>query len=238
LPQFAVTKTQHFNNEFNIKDRIPTYSKIIANTITKLVDKNKNPHLIIFPNVLPKQILQSLPNYVNNIPQKMKVSLKGATKTFALGYYLDRTGILSASPINNTFIGKAIIALLQPIAKIISKIVQKYDNNFYNFITNNVPQQYLLFGICSAFYCNLLPPSLTHRDEKDEKWCFIFPFGSLKKTGLHLPYCNAFVEMNETDFVMLNSKYIWHAADGNVPINETRYSGVLTIHSGLIKKFI
>jgi hypothetical protein len=37
---------------------------------------------------------------------------------------------------------------------------------------------------------------------------------------------------------MLNSKYIWHAADINVPINETRYSGVLTIYSGLIKKFI
>ena len=113
----------------------------------------------------------------------MKLSSKGAAKTFALGYYLDQIGTLSKSKINNTQVGKQIIILLQPIAQIIQQIIKIIDINYYNRIIR-VPKKYILFKLLTAFYCNLLPPGIPHRDEKDEKWCFIFPFGSLQSTGI------------------------------------------------------
>ena len=44
--------------------------------------------------------------------------------------------------------------------------------------------------------------------------------------------------MNICDLIMLESKYMWHAADTFIPENETRFSGVLTTHSGFINKFL
>lgn len=42
--------------------------------------------------------------------------------------------------------------------------------------------------------------------------------------------------MNICDLFMLQSKYIWHAADTEVFQGYTRYSGVLTTHSAFVTK--
>jgi len=167
----------------------------------------------------------------------MVITHKEATKTFLLGHYLDWADNISASKLNKSLIGKIIISTLQPIVKIIENIIIATDTEYLDYV-KHLPQILRKFILLSAFYANLVSPNNIHRDKKDAKWCFIFPFGSCTRTGLHLPYCNAYITMNVTDLIMLNSRNIWHAAEQYTPPRKTRFSGILTAHSGLINKFI
>lgn len=137
-----------------------------------ITDQNNIIIAHLYKNILPLSILQQLEQIVPQVPNNMKLNNKG-TDIFPLGYYLDRVGKISNSKLNNTSIGKQIITLLQPISKVISSIILNNDNNFYQY-TKKIPSKYRLFGLLTAFYCNLQPPEEIHRDEKDAKWCFIF----------------------------------------------------------------
>lgn len=168
----------------------------------------------------------------------MKLSSKGAMNTFGLGYHLDRIGRLSAIPFNKSPLGQQIIQLVQPITHIITTLLKQLDNEFYTLLKTTIPSKYRLFGMLTAFFCNLTSPSNTHRDLRDAKWCFIFNFGNMTTTKLELPYCNAALLYSIGDLIMLKSKDVWHSGDKNVPPNVFRGSGVFTTHTGVINKFI
>lgn len=237
IKQLQVTKIQHLFYELHGIPNLPKKIIIQPPHDTMLIDQNNEVLAYIYRNILPNNSLDILTQLAPQVTNLMQIPHKAADKTFVLGHYLSRNGTICQSTNNTTPIGQQIISALQSISSITEQLILLHDRKFYSF-TQNLPSQYRLFNLLSVFYCNLIPPANVHRDEKDAKWCFIFPFGTLPQTGLNLYYCNTYITLNVTDIVMLKSRKVWHVAEQTVPTNYTRYSGVLTTSSGLIKKFM
>lgn len=234
--QLSVTKLQHKARLF-----LPIFPATnmrvieIKNSI-RLLNNATDVYAMCFENVFLRHDLDNLTQLSLAMKhQPMKISLKGAKDTYALGQYLDRVGTLSTSPNNKLSLGIQIIKQLQPIAKIIKHVAIQVIPAYVQTVLQ-VPKKFRKFKMFHAFYGNRQAPSEIHRDEKDLQYCAIFPFGTLETTYIYLPYCNIKIKMKIGDLIILNSKYCWHAGDIDCPEGFLRYSGVFVNHTAFVNK--
>ena len=160
---------------------------------------------------------------------------RGAEEYFKFGHYLERggKGRILQSVISQTEIGKEFLSINNNIWKILTDIAQTMDPEYAKNI-KQIPEQYRTIGIFSMFVSNIKPPTKVHRDCKDYRWCLIFLYGK-HCNGLYLHYLNTYIVLQLGDVLMLDSKRIWHQADKSNMVD--RYSGIVTTHAGLCKRF-
>ena len=195
-------------------------------------------------NVFPQSLLRNLTQLFQLIDVKTflcndKINSKGVKATFPLGHYLDRAGNIIHSKFNSTPLGNKIFEALQPLANILASVIIQMDPDYAN-ILQEIPSSYRTFGkLLSVFYGNIFPPENTHKDRRDYKWCYIFPFGTVQQTGVHLEYLNTYAHLNIGDVLKLKSCHVWHRADCIYDTNlQSRFSGVFTSHTGFINRCV
>ena len=203
------------------------------------------PVAYTFPAAIPSTLLQELYNDVKiisstitNCKKKVEDS-RGTVKTFILGHYLERggTGNIHQSAFSKTELGQTILNKYKALWRIISEIARDVDTEFYTTLVHSIPDEYRMIGALSLFVCNLAPPKLVHKDVKDWKWCFVFIFGNVQQSGVLLYYMNTYVQMQVGDVLVLRSDMVWHQADQSIVEDVDRFSGVITTHGGLLKRF-
>lgn len=130
----------------------------------KIYDQDNEIIAVIIRNKIPIANLTTLTTLVPLITKFMKSSQENK-KTFALGTYLERTGKIVQSKLNNIANGQKIINTIMPISDLLSSILQQEDNTFYQLIINNIPPEHRLFTIFPVFYCNVTTSSdYVHKD--------------------------------------------------------------------------
>ena len=170
IRQLKVTKSEHQRSLYNPA----ILPKIIINGDYNTIYDDDNEKIVrIFYNILPRLPLDQLTTLLPQLNIKNhKPNAKGATKTFAVGHYIKRSGrgkLIHESETLTIDQKTQLIEILQPILYILAQILQEEDPEFYQAL-QKIPTQYRTLHIFSVFYCNLLPPPNSHKDIKDKKW--------------------------------------------------------------------
>jgi hypothetical protein len=212
-------------------------------TTTKTITNNLGePVGFILHNQLPIHILHNLATDIQQIQHpivQLQVDSQGTQQTLKLGHYLERggQGRILQSKFHLTETGQQLQKKYTHLWNFISLIARSYDPSYFETL-EQIPEDFRTLGIFSLFICNLIAPSDIHRDCKDYKWCFLFLFGNFEESGIYLYYLNLYVKLQPGDLFILNSHDIWHKADTYVQKNNTRFSGILTTHNGLLQRFV
>jgi hypothetical protein len=169
-----------------------------------------------------------------------KPDSRGTIDAIKLGHYLERggEGSICKSALHQSKQGKRMVSAHSALWKTVSSAAQMVDPIYYATLIDNIPNNVRTMEAFSLFVGHRKAPKLVHKDCKDWKWCFLFLMGNFGISGIYLYYLNIFIQLQAGDLVILNSNMIWHQADQNIPEHLDRYSGILTTHKGLLKRFV
>jgi hypothetical protein len=228
----------HNNNQMHPCSLFPFTILTTTKTITNSLG---DPVAFILHNQLPTTTLHNLATDVQQlqIPINPQSDSRGTQQTLKLGHYLERggQGRILQSKFHQTETGRQLQHKYSELWNFISLIAKTYDPTYFDML-QQIPEAFRSLGIFSLFVCNTIPPNNIHRDCKDYKWCFVFLFGNFEESGIYLYYLNLYIKLKPGDLFILNSHEIWHKADTGIQKNQTRFSGILTTHNGLLQRFV
>lgn len=198
----------------------------------KIVSHDNSVSMLYLRNFLPKQWVAELAKDTwetdfNKLAKK-RDNKRGEYWSVDLGIWKRRGGsnTYHCTPGLKKKAGREYVSKHMRVWQAIRLVMELLDADFIQ-LGKKSPFASIFAGAFSLAFVNTTSTSGLHRDEKDYKWCCIFPFGEFTGGHLLLPEIGAKVLFQPTDIAIFNSRDFLHQITN---LEGKRSSVVLTSH--------